>query len=206
MDKPASDVESHRRMAASSEPQGEKPNTSVSAVSSGFKLPLPSPELSQGEAEDAADNEKNRQPSVFSSGLPMEDEDSGMFSFNASRPSTRAGAGAYASSFFAGSRTNTGIGISHISPSSAREGHRRPLTALTIREEADTEMEHLSPAAAMAAAYRLGRNRLAIGDRASRMNTPIIELDEQLRDAARREEDMSEGSSTPAGSGRTDFE
>ena len=191
-------------MANQSTSDRGKPTTAATAASSGFKLPLPSPELPQDETfmhQEAS--QKNPPTSVFSSHISGAEQDSEMFSFHATRPGTRAEA--YSSSFFAGSRLNTGIGISYDAPIVGGPGTGRPLTALTIPEETATDMDHLSPAASLAADYRVGKYRRGTADRA-KLSTPVIELDEHLREAAMREEDMSEGASTPASSGKTEFE
>ena len=208
--------------SSSALPMQERPASIAPSVSvSGFKLPMPSPNSSPAiaqkgpEEKDAVAADQSHvvgqgqaaiPPSTAGgmsqqSGSVMDERDSGMFTFN--RPGSRGGSDshAYTSSYYAGgSRMNTGIGISYGSPSTDAHGRPhtgRPLTAFTIPEEFAyaAEPEVLSPAAAVAAAYREGRPPPPTR---GNLATPVIELDERMRTAATMETAMdSEGTSTP---------
>lgn len=189
----------------------EKPPT---AASSGFKLPMPSPEVEQGELPGAAAASADAHPqqhhqqqkpmsagdaSAFASTMEA-DGDSGLFTFN--RPSTAGGQGFHSNSSYyagAGSRLNTGIGISSI----GRPLTGRPLTGMPIPEEEpyEEELDQNTASAAIAAAYRDGR---AMPPTRAGLATPIIELDERMRSATQREHEKDE-LSTPSGSHKTDF-
>ena len=188
----------------------EKPPT---AASSGFKLPMPSPELPQEENEGAEHQQKPMSAGQFSAGQSEleNDGDSGLFTFN--RPSTRAGSQFQSNSSYyagggAGSRLNTGIGIFQNSPQmgrplTGRPMTGRPLTASAIPEEEvyQEELDPSSAAAMIAAAYREGR---AIPPSRGNLSTPVIEIAERMRSATLAEHDM-EGQSTPSGSNKTDY-
>lgn len=199
----------------------EKPQT---AASSGFKLPMPSPTIEQDEttttaaaaaagagshaAAHAHEYEHWRPTSadeVSAYASTMEhDGDSGLFTFN--RPTTRAGTGfpSNPSYYAAGSRLNTGIGISYKdSPSLGRPLTGRPLTGFAIPEEEpfQEELDPNSASAAIAAAYRDGK---PMPPTRAGLATPIIELDERMRSATHREQEKDE-LSTPSGSQKTDY-
>lgn len=206
-------------MASDKKPMQQRPETAatgVTAASSGFRLPMPSPELPQEEGlnDQYAHEQPHQQPHYHqgppsgftSSDIPKDEADSGMFSYDPSspRPGTRGGdsSHAYSSSFFANPRLHTGIANSHGSPAIGYQ--TRPLTAFTIPEEHATELHDMSDAAAYAAAYRDGK--ATHYNRNSVIGTPIIELDGHMRDAAQAGDEGSDEPSTPAASGKTDYE
>jgi hypothetical protein len=186
------------------------PPTGVSTVSTGFKLPPPTPignndgfqiHPESDEADNYGTSVPLPPPTGWTGQTNLEDRDSGMFAY--SRPGTRAGNGSYYASPRSAMGTGYTSGYGGADASHFRGATGRPLTAFAIPEE-EADFEHMvSPAAAIAAAYRDGQPAPRSGTRGS-LNTPVIELDERIRSAV--DSELEGDMSSPSGTGKTDFE
>lgn len=174
-------------------------------VSSGFKLPPPTPAGQQEEFPESNDATQRiaagaplPPPTGFTDDTQAFERDSGMFTF--SRPGTKAGNSSYYA--YPNSRMGTSYAFGYGNETSHGLGGR-PLTAFAIPEEQAGIEQNISPAAALAAAYRDGR---AIPPTRGTLGTPVIELEERMRSGYDNEVPYDAEASSPSGSGKTEFE